>query len=348
MNDQCKRQLMVLGAAGVTLWAANRWIRSLHSFRERTVVITGGSRGLGLELARRWSAEGARLAICARSDEDLSRAEAELVRRGGEVFTQAVDVTQKDQISQFIHDVAGRFGAIDVLVNNAGVIQTGPVDCMTLDDYEAAMQTHFWGPLYAILAVLPHMRRQGGGRIVNITSIGGKISVPHMVPYSASKFALVGLSQGLSAELARHGIRVTTVCPGLMRTGSPRNAEFKGQHRAEYAWFSISDSLPGLSISSQHAARQIVEACRRGETEVVLSLPAAAAARFHGVFPGLTARLLGFINRLLPGPGGIGTQSRRGSESFSRFSPSWLTTLTEQAAVKNNEIRDGRHLIQGE
>lgn len=338
MDDQCKRQLMALGAAGIGLWAANRWLRSLHSFRGQTVVITGGSRGLGLEMARIWCDEGAKVALCARSEEDLSRAEAELVRRGGEVFTEAVDVTRRDEVRQFIHDVAGRFGAIDVLVNNAGIIQTGPVDCMMLDDYEAAMQTHFWGPLYSILAVLPHMRRQGGGRIVNITSIGGKISVPHMVPYSASKFALVGLSQGLSAELARHGVRVTTVCPGLMRTGSPRNAEFKGRHRAEYAWFSISDSLPGLSISSQHAARQIVEACRRGESEVVLSLPAAAAARFHGVFPGLTARMLGWVNRLLPPPGGIGTQSRKGSESFSSVSPSWLTTLTEQAAVKNNEV----------
>jgi NAD(P)-dependent dehydrogenase (short-subunit alcohol dehydrogenase family) len=339
MNRDTSRQLIALGAAGVGVWAVTRWLRSLHSFRGQTVVITGGSRGLGLEMARLWTAEGAKVALCARSEEELSRAEEELIRRGGEVFTQAVDVTQKDQVERFISDVAGRFGAIDVLVNNAGIIQTGPVDCMTLADYEAAMQTHFWGPLYAILAVLPHMRRQRRGRIVNISSIGGKISVPHLVPYSASKFALVGLSQGLNAELARHGIRVTTVCPGLMRTGSPRNADFKGHHRAEYAWFSISDSLPGLSISSDNAARQVVAACRRGETEVVLSLPATAAARFHGVFPGLTARMLGWVNRLLPPPGGIGTQSRKGSESFSRFSPSFLTTLTERAATENNEIK---------
>ncbi len=221
-----------------------------------------------------------------------------------------------------------------MLVNNAGVIQTGPVQCMTLADYEDAMRTHFWGPLYAILTALPHMRRQRSGRIVNIASIGGKVSVPHLVPYCASKFALVGLSEGLTAELASEGISVTTVCPGLMRTGSPRNADFKGKHRAEYAWFSISDSLPGLAISSRRAARTIIEACRRGDAEVMLSLPAGIAARLHGVFPGIAARSLALANRLLPGPGGVVTDSRKGYESFSSWSPSLLTTLTEKAAAE--------------
>src|SRR6185503_4123757 len=122
-------------------------------------------------------------------------------------------------------------------------------------------------------AVLPEMRARREGRIVNITSIGGKISVPHLLPYSASKFALVGLSEGLRAELAKDGIVVTTICPGLMRTGSPRNATFKGQHRAEYAWFSIGDSLPVTAMSADRAARQILTACKRGEAEVVLSVP---------------------------------------------------------------------------
>lgn len=141
---------------------------------------------------------------------------------------------------------------------------------MTLKDYEDAMKTHFWGPLYAMMAVLPEMRARRAGRIVNISSIGGKVGVPHLAPYCASKFPLTGLSQALHAELATDGIKVTNVCPGLMRTGSPRNATFKGQHRAEYAWFTISDSLPFTSISAERAARQILAACKRGEAEVVL------------------------------------------------------------------------------
>src|SRR5204863_5194639 len=123
-------------------------------------------------------------------------------------------------------------------------------------------------PLFTTLSVLPAMRRQGEGRIVNISSIGGKIAVPHLLPYDASKFALTGFSEGLRAELLKDGIYVTTVCPGLMRTGSPRNADFKGQHEAEYAWFSIGDSLPGMSMSAEAAAERIVTAFRQGEAEV--------------------------------------------------------------------------------
>src|SRR5205085_5737710 len=139
---------------------------------------------------------------------------------------------------------------------NAGIIGVGPIQTMTLADFEEAMKINFWSAVYTIEAVLRDMIRRGSGRIVNITSIGGKISVPHLLPYCASKFALVGLSEGLHAELTQQGIVVTTVCPGMMRTGSPRNAEFKGRHRAEYAWFSIGGSLPLISIDSHVAAKR--------------------------------------------------------------------------------------------
>jgi short-subunit dehydrogenase len=236
-----------------------------------------------------------------------------------------------------VNVVRDHYGRVDVLVNNAGVIQVGPMEVMTIEDYEEAMKTHFWGPLYTMLAVLPEMRKRRDGRIVNISSIGGKISVPHLVPYSASKFALVGLSEGLRAELQKDGIAVTTVCPGLMRTGSPRNAYFKGQHRAEYAWFSISDALPVSSMQAERAARAIIAACKRGDAEITLSVQAQIAVRFHGLFPGLTADLLGLVNRLLPSAGGIGRLRARGRDSQSAISPSWLTALNEAAAQRNNE-----------
>ncbi len=182
------------------------------------------------------------------------------------------------------------------------------------------------------------MRQQRGGRIVNISSIGGKVAVPHLLPYCAGKFALTGLSEGLRAELREDGILVTTVIPGLMRTGSPRNALFKGQHRAEYAWFTLGDSLPGLSMSAERAARQIIDAFRHGEAEVTLTLPAWLAARFHGLFPGLTADILSVVHRLLPAPGGVGQQRVKGKDSSSWAAPSVATTLTERAAQRNNEV----------
>lgn len=336
-----QKDKLILGLAGAgALLAARALVRKLteYDFRDKTVLITGGSRGLGLLLAREFAREGARVAICARDPQELERARMDLVRRGAQVIALQCDVTDRGQVDETVRDVRERFGRIDVLVNNAGVIEVGPMEVMTLEDYEEAMKTHFWGPLYTTLAVLPSMRERRDGRIVNIASIGGKISVPHLLPYSASKFALVGLSEGLRAELKKDGIVVTTVCPGLMRTGSPRNATFKGQHRAEYAWFSISDSLPVSSMNAERAARQVVAACRRGDAEVVLSIQAQLAVLFHGLFPGLTADLLGLVNKLLPEPGGIGTSSARGKESQSDISPSWLTTLSERAAARNNEL----------
>jgi short-subunit dehydrogenase len=282
--------------------------------------------------------KGARVTICARDAEELDAAAAGLCQLGGTVMTATCDVTDLAQVIAMVEAVREQMGGIDVLVNNAGIISVGPLEEMRLADFEEAMATNYWAALYATLAVLPAMRARGAGRIVNISSIGGKLSVPHLLPYSASKFALTGLSEGLRAELKKDGITVTTICPGLMRTGSPRNATFKGKHRAEYAWFAISDALPLTSMSAERAARRIVRACERGEAEVVLSGQAKLAVKFHALFPGLTADLLGQVNRLLPAPGGIGSEQATGEASASRLAPSWLTTLSDEAAIRNNQI----------
>ncbi|MBA2341147.1 MAG: SDR family NAD(P)-dependent oxidoreductase [Pyrinomonadaceae bacterium] len=344
MDEQNKNALM-LAAAGAgallaTRAAVKRWRE--FDFRGKIVLITGGSRGLGLVLARELVREGARLCICSRDPEELERARADLIKRGAkDVIAVPCDVTDRMQVNELVRVVAERFGSIDVLINNAGLIQVGPLEVMTLEDYEAAMRTHFWAPLYATLAVLPAMRKRKAGHIVNISSIGGKISVPHLLPYSASKFALVGFSEGLRAELKKDGIVVTTVCPGLMRTGSPRNADFKGRHEAEYAWFKIGDSLPLSSMSAERAAEQIIRATKRGDAEVVLSVQAQLAVKFHALFPGATADILALVNRLLPthaGEGSIGTRSAKGRESESAWSSNVLTALSDGAARRNNEM----------
>jgi len=310
-----------------------------YDFKNKTVLITGGSRGLGLVLAREFAREGGRIAICARDERELEDAQTDLEKFSAEVMTVRCDVTSKQEVNDMVGAVSSRFGHIDVLVNNAGVIQVGPLEVMTTEDFELAMNAHFWAPLNTILAVLPSMRQRKAGRIVNISSIGGKVSVPHLVPYSASKFALAGLSKGLRAELAKDGITVTTIYPGLMRTGSPRNADFKGQHRLEYAWFSISDALPLLTVSAENAARQIVRACKRGRAELVISIPAKIAVLFDSLLPEAMAGMLAAVNQFfLPEAGGVGTRRMKGRDSASAWSPSWLTTLNEEAALRNNEV----------
>jgi NAD(P)-dependent dehydrogenase (short-subunit alcohol dehydrogenase family) len=340
MNKGSNNALIVAALGAGALVAARALIRRARQYdlRGRVALVTGGSRGLGLVLARELAREGARLAICARDAEDLERARDELEARGAAVLALPCDVTDQALVEEMVRAVRDHYGQIDLLINNAGVIEVGPMEVMTIEDYQEAMKSHFWAPLYTVLAVLPDMRGRGEGRIVNISSIGGKISVPHLLPYSASKFALVGFSEGLRAELAKDGIVVTTVCPGLMRTGSPRNATFKGRHRAEYAWFSISDSLPVTSMAAERAARQIISATKRGDAEVVLTIQAKLAALFHGIFPGVTADILGAINSLLPEPGGIGTNRAKGKESQSTLAPSWLTTLSDRAAEENNQM----------
>lgn len=327
---------LIGAAAGAAL--ITRTLSTKYTLKGKVVLITGASRGLGLVMAREFARRGSKLVICARKEEELRRAAQDLRSRGAEVLAVQCDVTNNAQVEKLVQSAHDQFGRIDVLVNNAGLIQVGPVEVMTEEDFAEAMKLHFWAPLKLMLRVLPEMRQRKEGRIVNIASIGGKVSVPHLVPYSASKFALVGLSKGLNSELRKDGILVTTVCPGLMRTGSPRNADFKSQHRAEYAWFSISDSLPFTSISAERAASQIVNACGRGQAELVISVQAKAAVLFDSLFPQLNADLMAAINQLLPGPGGIGENYAKGRESTSTLSPSWLTTLNERAAVRNNEI----------
>jgi NAD(P)-dependent dehydrogenase (short-subunit alcohol dehydrogenase family) len=315
--------------------AVARW-RTRFDFRDRSILITGGTRGLGLELARQAGLAGARVAICGRDSDTLARARETLSQTGADILAESCDVTDRAQVAELIRSVQAAYGRSDVLINNAGTVEVGPVGVMTPTDFERDMATNFWGPLNVILAVLPHMRPRGEGRIVNIASIGGKLSVPHLLPYSSSKFALVGLSEGLRAELRASGIMVTTVCPGLMRTGSPRHATFKGQHDAEYTWFDLADNVPLLSMNVARAARRILNATRYGKSHVVLSLPAKVADKVHGLFPGLTSDALSLANRWLPS-----TESREhGVEGqFCRpvVSVPWLRARGDRAASRNNQ-----------
>lgn len=335
-----QRYSFMLGAGiavgALTTLAASR--RHRFDLKGKTVAITGGSRGLGFLLAREFGSRGARIAILARDKDELSRAAEKLQATGNEVLTIESDITIRQEADRAVQKIHEQFGRVDVLVNNAGIISVGPVETMTIDDYRNSINTHFWGPYFATSAVLPEMQRRRSGRIVNISSIGGKISVPHLVPYSVGKFALTAFSEGLRPELLKDNIYVTTVCPGLMRTGSPRNALFKGNNKAEYAWFSISDALPLFSIGAERAARAIVNACVDGKAEIILSVPAHLAAQVHGLFPGVTADVLSVVNRLLPPAGGIGKETRTGAQSSSKLSPSWVTALNERAARRNNQI----------
>ena len=327
-----------IGAGAI--FVANTIYRTLNKYdlRGKVVLVTGGSRGLGLVLARQLAAKGAKLAICARTPEQLGQAHAELEGMGAEVMSMTVDVTDQRQVQAMILDVLGHFGRLDVLINNAGMTQVGPQENMGLNEYDEAMKTNFWASLYTMLSVIPYFKQQGEGRIVNVTSIGGKIAVPHMLPYTASKFALVGLSEGMHAELKKDNITVTTVVPNLMRTGSPRNITVTGDHEAEYAWFKLSDSSPLLSQSAEKAAKEIIGAIEHGDSQAILSASAKAATILQGFAPGWMNILMSLANKLLPEAVPGNYDRKKGFESESELSIGPGGKPSDTAAIKNNEI----------
>jgi short-subunit dehydrogenase len=336
--------LITAGVLAGAILTARRAQDDLHG---EVAVVTGASRGLGLLLARELAGQGCPLVICARDAAELERAADELRAAGAEVTTVACDVTDEATPQLLIDTAVQRYGRLDILVSNAGVIQVGPVQAAQIGHYEMAMNTMALAPARLALTALPVMRRQGHGRIVTIGSIGGKISVPHLLPYSTAKFAAVGFSEGLRAELGRGPVTVTTVVPGLMRTGSHLQARFTGQPEKEFTWFSLGASLPLVSMDAERAARQIIAAVRQRRAEIILTPAGQLVSRAAGIVPGLTSEILHLIQRLaLPAPSGKpgaaaadeahGHELRpaMGKKTFDR-----LTTLGQAAASRFNERR---------
>jgi NAD(P)-dependent dehydrogenase (short-subunit alcohol dehydrogenase family) len=301
VNRKLRRIGLGAAAAGAgALLGRSAWYRaSAASLNGRVAVVTGGSRGLGLLVARGLLREGCRVAILARDAERLERARG-MLAPDGEALAVACDVGDREQVTAALAVVEGRWGPVEILCNVAGVIDVGPVGSMTEDDYRRSLDIMLWGVIHPTLAVLPGMRRRRWGRIVNVTSIGGKVAVPRLLPYAVAKFGAVGLSEGLGAALRRDGVRVTTVVPGLMRTGSHLRARFRARRGWEYAWFAIAATVPLLSMDAERAAGRIVQAARRGQPELILTLPANLAVRLQGLAPGLTTDLLALADRMLP------------------------------------------------
>jgi len=341
--------LLAAGAAAIPLQqqqSARRKLKRQTKLQGKTVVITGGSRGVGLALAEEFAQLGASLVLAARDAEELHRAKEQLVQqaqiKAHEILTIPCDVRIPEQVDALIAAATEAFGQVNILVNNAGIITAGPVEQQTRETFHDVMNTNFFASVYTVTSVMPQMlaRRSGdkySNVIVNIASIGGKVAVPHMLPYSASKFAEVGFSQGLYAELRGRGVRVLTVCPWLMRTGSHLNALFNGDAPREYRWFSLLATTPGVSVSARYAARRIVRGVLRGEAEVEISPMAALAARLGPLAPGLTVRAMAASNYLLPRPVPGHEQPVKGADSREReLLPA--ATIGMRAARRYNQL----------
>lgn len=327
-----------LVALGAAFAVAIRQHRPRPTFEGRTVLITGGSRGLGFALARAFAAEKATLVLLARSEDQLHSAASRLEGEfGARPLTITCDVRDAAAVSSAVATIATRTGRIDVLVNNAGVIQVGPLAHAQPEDFDDSLRTHFWGPYFMIRACLPHLVRTGG-QVVNIGSIGGVVAVPHLLPYCVGKFALTGFSQGLRAELAREGVSVTTVAPHLMRTGSHRNVIVRGRHAREAVWFALGTATRATALHADHAARRIVDAARARQAWLVLGWPAKVAAVLNVAAPVLVAASAALVNRALPSAtdATLGDAARRSSAVW--LGPVARLFATEAARALNQRV----------
>ena len=340
MNNNKAIQWGALGLVATSLYSAVQYLReSQYALTDKVVLITGGSRGLGLVMARQLAKAGAKVAICARNAEELEAAEKQLHTISGEVLTISCDITQYSCLPTVLEQVTVRFGRLDVLINNAGQIVVSPYDNLTQKDFDRLHKVHVQAPMRLCQLAVEQFRKQGdGGRIVNISSVGGRVSIPHLLPYSASKFNLTGFSEGLAAAVRKEKIYVTTVTPGLMRTGSPRNVRVKGKVEEEYQWFKISDSLPLLSRNAEASARQIINALRRGSPALTIGFPAYMLQALHGIAPGLTTRIMSGVNRWILPEASAQKDDKFGYETQYEKDRTPITKLTDEAAANNNEM----------
>ncbi len=341
-----KPTTLAAAAAAATAAAVASVRRSPDDITDEVAIVTGASRGLGLLLARELARNSARLVICARDSAELGRAADELRAAGARVTAVACDITDEGAPQLLVDAAIEHYGRLDIVISNAGIIQVGPVASTTVSDYETALATMALAPVRLALAALPVMRQQAHGRIVNITSIGGKVSFPHLLPYSTAKFAAVGFSEGLRADLGSGPVVVTTVVPGLMRTGSHLQARFAGRKDAEFTWFALGASLPLISMDAERAARQIVDAMRRRRAELILTPLAQLAARGADVWPELTSALLSLTARALPAAAGRPGEQLLGSDlspALNRRLFDRLTALGRAAARRFNEESPAMH-----
>lgn len=253
--------------------------------RDQVAIITGASRGIGAALAQVFAAEGARLVLASRSEERLNAVARTLGASAGRVLVVPTDMRQTEQVRRLVERTVETFGTVDILVNNAGIGIYAPYDEVVWEHFVEMWEVNFFGAVCAMREVAPIMKRRGRGTIVNISSVAGRIPLPFMAGYCATKFALNAFSDSVRMELAREGIRVVIVCPGRVRTPFHDRAYYDGRAK-EYR------GRLGGGISAERVARVTLRAVLGGQREVAVPWVMRLAIGFRTLFPALTDRLI--------------------------------------------------------
>ena len=194
-----------------------------------TVLITGASQGIGKATALLFANKGYDLVLAARQSDRLEAAGEEIKNLGRQALIVPTDVRDPQQVKTLVDKALEHYGAIDVLINNAGIYASGSIENFSLDDWHQLIDLNLWGYIHTINALLPHMIERGTGTIVNLSSIGGKVPVPYLAPYNTTKFAVTGLTEAMHSELKPKGIHVCGIYPNLINSNFMERALFRGK-----------------------------------------------------------------------------------------------------------------------
>jgi len=264
----------------------------MNDFRGKLVLVTGASSGIGEALALAFAAEGARLVLTARDMQRLEAVRARCAALGAEVRTHAAELTDEAQVQALAEAVHARDAALDVLVNNAGVVMGGFAWEVEPADWRRLHEINVMGVVHGIRAFVPRMIARGqGGHVVNMASVSGFAGARGMSTYSASKFAVVGLTESLRAELHRHRIGVSAVCPGFVKTPIQSKVRLVGELDSPRSRERVSRDF-GRGLLPEAVARRTLRAIRRNEALASIGREAVMARTLKRWAPGLLERVL--------------------------------------------------------
>ena len=230
-----------------------------NTIANKVVVITGASSGLGAEAARHLAEQGATVVLGARREERISALAAEITAKGGKALAVETDVTDRASVQNLVDTAVKTYGRIDVLLNNAGVMPLSPLEKLRVDEWDLMIDVNIKGVLYGIAAALPHMKAQKSGQIINVSSVAGHRVLENSAVYSATKFAVRALSEGLRAEVKPYNMRTTVISPGAVQS------ELLDGIHDEATAEQLRSFVPGIAIGADAFARCVAFAISQPE-----------------------------------------------------------------------------------
>jgi len=288
------------GIGGLAGYFAFKRKKRQFTYQGKVVLVTGGARGLGYIMARQLVEEGAKVIICARDADQLDKAYV-LLRNHGEVtYPYVCDITEKENIVQLAYFIKKRFGRLDVLINNTGTITINPIEQLPLNNYKKFIESHLWGPMQLVRVLIPLLSKSREAKIVNIFSVGGKISLAKSQPYDVNEIVHAVFYDNISRVITGKNIKLTAIYPEFKDQDLPVNLKLKGHSEQELAWSKFNESRPLISLYAENVGKQILKTAQIGKKTLTLPFPRELARIVNNINTELNLTLCQLVDHLVP------------------------------------------------